>query len=104
MTPINAALEDLKSQKCPNYTQAAKKFGCDRSTLSRRYRGVTGLQQDRVNALLLLTIQQQKSLVLYINKLTKRGIPPTTGMVRNFAEDICKKQPGKNWVYKFVKS
>ena len=43
MDPLEAALESLKSLKLgesPNYTQVAKKYGCERSTLSRRHRGV----------------------------------------------------------------
>ena len=52
----------------------------------------------------LLTKQQQKNLVSYINKLTERGIPPTHAMIRNFAHDIYGKWPGKNWVYRFVQA
>src|SRR5271170_3404856 len=46
MDPIEAALEDLRSQKVPNYTQTAKKYGCDRSTLSRCHRGVTSSKEN----------------------------------------------------------
>ena len=45
MDPLEAALESLKLLKLgesPNYTQVAKKYGCERSTLSRRHRGVQG--------------------------------------------------------------
>ena len=45
----------------------------------------------------LLNPQQEKDLVEYINQLTEKGIPPTPSMVRNFAQDICGKRPGKNW-------
>jgi hypothetical protein len=41
MDPIEAAPEDLRSQRMPNYTQTAKMYGCDRSTLFWRHRGVT---------------------------------------------------------------
>ena len=44
MAAINAALEAIASLdlgKKVNYTQIAKEFGVDRSTLSRRARGVT---------------------------------------------------------------
>jgi len=39
--------------------------------------------------------------VSYI-RLTGRGLPPTMPMVRNFAFEMSKIMPGKNWVYKFV--
>ena len=45
MDAIEAALNSLKSLKLgesPNYTQVAKKYGCNQSTLSRRHRGVQG--------------------------------------------------------------
>jgi len=40
MTPIEAALDSLKSLKLgetPNYAEISKKYGCDRNTLSRRH-------------------------------------------------------------------
>ena len=43
MTPIEAALDLLKSLKLgetPNYAKISKKYGRDRNTLSRRHRGV----------------------------------------------------------------
>ena len=40
---------------------------------------------------------------MQINRLTDRGIPPTTRMVRNFAEEIIQRPVGKNWVGEFVK-
>ena len=101
---MEAALADLESQEPPNYTATAKKHGVDRSTLSRRHRGVRGTRDDQINSCSLLSKQQQKDLVAYINKLTDQGLPPTNAMVRNFAHDICKKWPGKNWVYRFVDS
>ena len=46
MDPINAALATLSLQSKPNYTQTAKEYGVDRSTLSRRYCNITGLKAD----------------------------------------------------------
>ena len=43
MDSIEAALADLKLQETLNYTVTAKKYRVDRTTLSRRRRGVTGL-------------------------------------------------------------
>jgi hypothetical protein len=104
MGSIEAALNDLKSQKHPNYTATAKKYYVDRTTLSRRHRGITAARGSREANSQLLTKQQSKNLVAYINKLTERGIPPSTHMVRQFAYDICQKKPGKNWAARWRKS
>ena len=103
MTPIEAALNDLRSQNPPQYDPTARKYGVDRSTLSHRHRGITGPKQNTRDSRSLLSIQQEKDLVNYINWLTIRGTPPTNSMVKTLAYDICKIRPGKNWVYRFVK-
>ncbi|KAF2462533.1 uncharacterized protein BDR25DRAFT_363948 [Lindgomyces ingoldianus] len=49
MDPIEAALasfELLKLGEKPNYSATAKKFGCCRSTLSKRHRGVQGVRTE----------------------------------------------------------
>ncbi|KIX04029.1 uncharacterized protein Z518_07582 [Rhinocladiella mackenziei CBS 650.93] len=94
----------VASQDAPNIAATAKRHNVDRSTLSRRWRRKTGSWEDHVDSMSLLTKQQQKNLVFYINKLTERGIPPTNAMVRNFAHDIWQKWPGKNWVYRFIQA
>jgi hypothetical protein len=43
---IQAAITNLESQDRVNYTAITKKWKIDRSTLSRRHRGVTGPNQD----------------------------------------------------------
>ena len=51
MDPIEAALESLESLKpgeSPNYTAVAKKYGVQRSTLSRRHRRVTRSYTDKI--------------------------------------------------------
>ena len=44
---IELAVADLESQESLNYAQIAKKWDIDRFTLSRRYRGITGLKDDQ---------------------------------------------------------
>ena len=46
MDPIKAALAALSLQSKPNYTQTAKEYRVERSTLSRRHRNITGLRVD----------------------------------------------------------
>jgi hypothetical protein len=103
MRPIDKALNDLASQDKPNYAATADKYGVHRSTLSRRHRKITTSREiATANFKSLLTPQQEKELVEYINKLSVFGLPPVISMVRNFAYDICKKMPGKNWPTRFI--
>ena len=79
MTLIEAALDSLKSLKLresPNYTQIAKDYRCDRTTLSRRHRGLQGTYAQKNENQRLLTLTQEKELVKYINRLYVRGLPP----------------------------
>ena len=41
MASIDAALAALQLQEAPNYATTAEEYGVHRSTLSRRYRGIT---------------------------------------------------------------
>src|ERR1700678_296655 len=43
---IEAVVTDLESQDCVNYKATAKKWNLDRTTLVRRYRGETVLNQE----------------------------------------------------------
>ena len=89
--PIEVALAALKSQKTPNYTATAKKFGIDRITLSRRHRGITAAKGANFYPLAVLSPTQRKVLINYINKLTKRGIPSTARIVARFTTKVSKK-------------
>ena len=89
MEPIDAALRDLALQDKRNITEIPKSHNVHRSTLSRRWRDKTKGRDHQIDSVLLLTKQEQKNLVLYINKLTERGIPPINAMVQNFAHNIC---------------
>ena len=46
---------------------------------------------------------QEKSLIVQINHLTDRGLPPTPQMIKNFVEEIIGASVGKNWAGEFVK-
>ena len=82
MKPIDKALASICGQKDVNYTAIADEFGCDRSTLSKRYRGVTTSYKN-ITAIYhsLLSKAQQNKLVNYINKLFNKGIPPTIPVI-----------------------
>jgi len=102
MDSINVALAALELQDPPNYTWTAKEFNVNRTTLSRRHRQITRSREDATEMKSLLSIQQERTLLGYINLLTKRGLPPTPQMVRNFAFEISRITPGKNWVLWFI--
>ncbi|OCK97278.1 uncharacterized protein K441DRAFT_711229 [Cenococcum geophilum 1.58] len=77
MDPIDAALAALELQDPPNYTRTAKEFNIIRSTLSRRYQQITRARENATEIKSLLLILQERTLLRYINLLTKRGLPPT---------------------------
>ena len=103
MDAIDNALQALTLQDKPNISATAKTYHVDRSTLSRRFRGVTTSTKVQHENNGLLSPQQERTLVEYINKLTETGIPLTPSMIHNFVHDIVQKQPGKSWSHRFCK-
>ena len=102
MEPIEAALEHLKLTESFTYAAVADKYGVDRTTLSRRHRGLQtsrAIQKENERS---LNATQSSQLIKYIEKLSARGLPPTADMVRNFASEIAGKYMGKNWVARFL--
>ena len=99
---MDEAIAFANSQKSPNYSLISKLYNVDRSTLSRRHRGVTVARKDYIDDISLLSQQQQQTLIEYVKRLTLRGLPPTPAMVRNFGAEICGKLPGKNWAHEFI--
>ena len=77
MDPIDAAFAVLELQDPPNYTRTAKEFDVNRSTLSRRHRQITRAREDATEMKSLLFIQQERTLLGYINLVTKCGLPHT---------------------------
>ncbi len=102
MASIEAALADLALQKSSNYTATAKKFNINRSTLSRRHRGIIAFVKKSKQTTSILSNQQEKELIRYINKLIERDISSLNVMIHVFAYNISEKQSGKNWSYEFV--
>jgi hypothetical protein len=106
MTGIEKALEALSLLKPGEhfeYTEYAKKFGCNRSTLSKRHRGVQGSMEEKIDHDSLLNTTQQRELIRYIKQLCERGLPPSKPMIRNFAAQIAHKYVGKCWADRFVR-
>jgi hypothetical protein len=101
---IEKALDELNAQLLPNYTQITLKFGLERTTLMRRHKGICASRM-KVTSLhhKLLTDIQEKILITQINKLTVQGLPPTSHIVKNLAEEIVGHEVNKNWTAHFVK-
>jgi hypothetical protein len=101
---MQKALAELRLYSKPNITEIAKKWEVGRHALSRRHKGETTSRRDFFsNHKQCLTDIQEQYLIDQINRLTDRGIPPTSQMVKNFAEEIIGRPVGKNWTGEFVK-
>jgi hypothetical protein len=58
--------------------------------------------RDGYNCQQALSPQQELELVRYITKLTKRVLPPTRDMIRNFTCSIAHRQVSESWVSRFI--
>jgi hypothetical protein len=101
---MQLALEACRQVANPNFSAIAREFPpTDRHTLRRRFEGI---QTSRREAHSIhhqnLSIEEEEQLIITINKLTARGLPPTSQMARNLAEEISR-PVGKNWTRQFVK-
>ena len=75
---IAAAIDDLNAQDRPNIAATARKYEVARETLSKRFRGKTGLNQEATSySRKQLTDAQEETLITYVNKLNNRGFPST---------------------------
>ena len=100
---IPEAIADLESQEVPDLTATAKKYGIVRKTLENRWKGKTTSMEEAVSMhRQCLTNSQERALILLINRLTDRRMPPTTAIVKNLAEEIRGCAVGKNWTAGFV--
>ena len=99
------ALEACCEVDKPNFTAIARDFPpVNRQTLKRRFYGqqnsrAEAISQSRKN----LTTIEEEELIKHINMLTDHGLPPTSAMVQNIAEEMIGQAVGKNWTGQFVK-
>ena len=101
MDQIERAVAHLKVDDQISISACARDYEVARSTLSKRYHGVHGTVQQKAENQMILSHQQERTLVQYLNTLSDRGLPPTPAMLRNFVYDIAKRHPKKNWVPRF---
>ncbi len=102
MTSIEAVFADLTLQDSFNYTATAKKFNINWIMLSWWYKDIIISIKKSKQTTSILSNQQEKELIHYINKLIKRDILSFNAMIRVFAYNISEKQSDKNWFYKFI--
>lgn len=106
MDPIDEAISAIESHEDGasfSYREAAKRFGVDRTTLSRRHQGKTGSNEAQGKAQQLLSPQQESELIKYLDKCTRRGLPPTREMMQNLAGAVAKRPVSYSWVTRFLR-
>ena len=101
---VEKAVSAIKRGEFRDYSKAATHYGCDRTSVSKRIRGLTKTRQE-ANSFFrqCLTNTQEEVLIDRINYLTDRGLPPTSCIVKNLAEEIRGEPLGKNWVGDFIR-
>jgi len=100
---MEKALDLLNRELILNYDAMANRSGLGRTTLSRRFRGITVSRAEANSEIRqCLTIAQEEALIKQINKLSIRNMPPTSQIVKNLAEEICGRKVYKNWTANFV--
>jgi hypothetical protein len=98
-----AEIESLEPGEKFTYTAIADKYGVNRCTLSRRYRGCQAPNDAKIINQQLLNPQQEIELVRYIERLTKRGLLPIRDMIRNFSSEVAYQRVSESWVSRFIK-
>jgi hypothetical protein len=105
MAPVDEAIAALESRKPGDKTTLqvfADTFGVDRSTLGRRWRGVTHSKEAKILSQQKLNPHQETELIDYIGVLTKRGLAPTRSMIRTFASEIARQPVSESSVTRFL--
>jgi hypothetical protein len=80
MAPIDdaiAAFESEGPEERLTLRALSEKFGIEQLTLGRRVQGVTRPKPVKAAEQQRLSLQQEVELCLYIEDLTKQGLPPT---------------------------
>ena len=91
------ALDALSLQNKPNFAGTARTYKVKKTTLRARFLGIHRSRADAYpDTHQHLSATQEEVLISHINRLTNRDIPPTSQMVRNFAEEIIQDSVGHN--------
>lgn len=96
-----AAADSLKPGEKFSYRSLAKKYGCTRSTLTRRLQGVHASREDDVIRRRLLHPRTEIELVQYIRSLTEKHLQPSRQMIIYIITPFCAWPPSETWVTRF---
>jgi hypothetical protein len=94
---MQLALEACREVSDPNFRAIARQFlPVNRQTLKICFHGEQDLRA-LANSICRqnLTIEQEEQLSSHINILTNQGLPPTSLIVRNLAEEMIERPIGK---------
>jgi hypothetical protein len=102
------AIQAIKNEEIGSIRQAAEQFKVNRSTLTRRLRGITSRAETRSNGYKLTEIEEN-SLLRWIISIDDRGGAPRPSTVREMADLLLQHRGtsntipiGQDWVTKFV--
>jgi hypothetical protein len=94
---IDAAIAAIQRGEFTIYSHAADFYQCDRSALSRRIRGLTKSRKEALSFWHQCLMDEQKEILIWrINDLIDRGMPPTSQIVKNLAEEMRGQRVNKN--------
>jgi hypothetical protein len=100
---IALALAELREQPDTKPIPIAEKYDVNITTLRRRFAGTQQSHRDaREETHNRLTLIQEETLIGLISDFTERHMPPTSQLVRNFAEELAGGPVRKNWVGSFT--
>jgi hypothetical protein len=106
MDPIQKAIGDIELREegaSFSYREVAKRWGCNRTTLLQRHQGLQRPREEEVRQhQQLLNPQQEHEFVLYIERSTRLGLPPTQEMIQNFAGTVVKWEVSESLVTQFL--
>jgi len=101
---INAAVDTIKKKEFTDYSAAAKKYRCNRTSIFKRIHLLnTSCKEADSLWRQCLTDYQEKILIDRINNLNMRQMLSTSHIVKNITEEICERVVEKNWVNQFIK-
>ena len=99
---MDAALAELNSLKSLCIAAVARKHQVTRSTLSRRWKGITTITTQVTEDRRFLNDQQEQQLLEHIRQLCDRYLPPTPVIVAEIPARLGGRSAGKNWFPRFV--
>jgi hypothetical protein len=103
--PLQEALEAIASLKPGekySYQGLAKKYGCCRSTLTRRVQGLHASRKDDIIRQQLLHPRTEIELVQYLRSLTERHLEPSRQMLIHIITPFCAWPPSESWITRFL--